>query len=138
MKSLPQKPRSRFVPLPESAARLNETLGTPEAFGHGSLIDALLKQVRDATSLDVKRTDFKLDMLPAHLFMNFRVVDEHGRQRGQGRNLAALKAELGGEARGALPGPGGHEGGQGRAGQPGQRRFRRKTGSCPTATCAGS
>ncbi len=102
LKSLPQKPRSRFVPLPESAARLNDTLGTPEAFGHGSLIDALLKQVRDATSLDVKRTDFKLDMLPAHLFMNFRVVDEHGRQRGQGRNLAALKAELGGEARGAF------------------------------------
>ena len=102
LKSLPQRPRSRFVPLPESAARLTEVLGTPEAFGHGSLTDALLKQVRDVTSLDVKRTDFKLDMLPAHLFMNFRVVDEHGRQRGQGRNLAALKAELGGEARGAF------------------------------------
>ncbi|WP_448252052.1 ATP-dependent RNA helicase HrpA [Ottowia oryzae] len=102
LKSLPQKPRSRFVPLPDSAARLAALLGTPEAFGHGSLTDALLGQVRDATSLDVKRTDFKLDMLPAHLFMNFRVVDEHGRQRGVGRNLPALKAELGGEARGAF------------------------------------
>jgi ATP-dependent helicase HrpA len=102
LKSLPQKPRSRFVPLPESAARLAQALGTPEAFGHGSLVDALLKQVRDATSLDVKRTDFKLDMLPAHLFMNFRVLDEHGRQRGQGRNLPALKADLGGDARGAF------------------------------------
>ncbi len=102
LKSLPQRPRSRFVPLPESAARLDELLGTPEAFGQGSLTDALLKVVREATSLDVKRTDFKLDMLPPHLFMNFRVVDEHGRQRGQGRNLAALKAELGGEARGAF------------------------------------
>ncbi|MCA0309245.1 MAG: ATP-dependent RNA helicase HrpA [Proteobacteria bacterium] len=102
LKSLPQKPRSRFVPLPASAAHLAELLGTPEAFGHGSLQDALLKLVREATSLDVKRTDFKLDMLPAHLFMNFRVVDEHGRQRGMGRHLAALKAELGGEARGAF------------------------------------
>jgi len=102
LKSLPQKPRSRFVPLPDSAGRLNELLGAPEVFGQGSLVDALLKQVREATSLDVKRTDFKLDMLPAHLFMNFRVVDEHGRQRGQGRNLGALKAELGGEARGAF------------------------------------
>ncbi len=102
LKSLPQKPRSRFVPLPDSAARLHEMLGAPETFGAGSLTDALLKRVREATSLDVKRTDFKLDMLPAHLFMNFRVVDEHGRQRGQGRNLAALKAELGGEARGAF------------------------------------
>ena len=102
LKSLPQKPRSRFVPLPASAQHLAELLGTPEAFGHGSLTEALLKLVREATSLDVKRTDFKLDMLPAHLFMNFRVVDEHGRQRGMGRHLAALKAELGGEARGAF------------------------------------
>jgi ATP-dependent helicase HrpA len=62
----------------------------------------LLRQVRDATSLDVKRTDFKLDMLSPHLFMNLRVVDEHGRQLGMGRNLGALKAELGAQARGAF------------------------------------
>ena len=102
LKSLPQKPRSRFVPLPESAARLAEKLGAPDAFGHGSLTDALLQIVRSETGLDVKRADFKLDMLPAHLFMNVRVVDEHGRQLGAGRNLAALKAELGGQARGAF------------------------------------
>ncbi|MDO5288499.1 MAG: DUF3418 domain-containing protein, partial [Pseudomonadota bacterium] len=102
LKSLPQKPRSRFVPLPDSAARLSALLGVPDSFGHGSLLDALLKLVREATSLDVKRTDFKLDMLPAHLFMHFRVVDEHGRQLGAGRNLPALKAELGGQARGAF------------------------------------
>ncbi|MBX9959897.1 MAG: ATP-dependent RNA helicase HrpA [Burkholderiaceae bacterium] len=102
LKSLPQRPRSRFVPLPESAAKLADVLGTEEAFGRGSLTDALLKQVRDITSLDVKRADFKLDMLSPHLFMNFRVVDEHGRQLGTGRNLGALKAELGAQARGAF------------------------------------
>ncbi|WP_137893637.1 ATP-dependent RNA helicase HrpA [Ramlibacter sp. 2FC] len=102
LKSLPQRPRSRFVPLPESAARLAEQLGAPELFGHGSLTDALLKQVRQITSLDVKRADFKLDMLSPHLFMNFRVTDEHGRQLGMGRNLGALKAEWGAKARGAF------------------------------------
>lgn len=102
LKSLPQRPRSRFVPLPESATRLAELLSAPERWTHGGLTDALLKQVRDQTSLDVKRTDFKLDMVPPHLFMNFRVVDEHGRQLGMGRNLAALKAELGAQARGAF------------------------------------
>ena len=102
LKSLPQKPRSRFVPLPESAARLTETLGTPEAFGQGALMDALLRLVREATSLEVRRADFKLDMLAPHLFMNLRVVDEHGRQLGTGRNLGALKAELGVQARGAF------------------------------------
>lgn len=102
LKSLPQRPRSRFVPLPESAARLAELLGAPERFGTGSLTDVLLRQVRDETSLDVKRADFKLDMLSPHLFMNFRVVDEHGRQLGHGRNLGALKAEWGAKARGAF------------------------------------
>ncbi|EHL23456.1 ATP-dependent helicase HrpA [Acidovorax sp. NO-1] len=102
LKSLPQRPRSRFVPLPESATRLAALLGAPERFGTGSLTDVLLKQVRDETSLDVKRADFKLDMLSPHLFMNFRVVDEHGRQLGHGRNLGALKAEWGAKARGAF------------------------------------
>jgi ATP-dependent helicase HrpA len=102
IKSLPQRPRSRLVPLPDSAARLYTALSEPSAFGASSLIDALLKICRDSTGVDIKRTDFKLDMLSPHLFMNFKVVDEHGRQMGAGRNLAALKAELGSQARGAF------------------------------------
>ncbi len=102
LKSLPQRPRSRFVPLPESATRLAAELSVPEVFGSGSLTEVLLKKVRDETSLDVKRGDFKLDMLSPHLFMNLRVVDEHGRQLGMGRNLGALKGEWGAKARGAF------------------------------------
>jgi len=102
LKSLPQKPRSRFVPLPAAAERLATFFADETRWAQGSLLDALLAQVRAETSLDVKRTDFKLDLLGAHLFMNFRVVDEHGRQLGQGRNLAALKSQWGGQARGAF------------------------------------
>jgi ATP-dependent helicase HrpA len=102
LKSLHQRPRSRLVPLPESAARMAAELNVPEAFGATGLVEALLKKVRDATQVDVQRADFKLDMLSPHLFMNFRVVDEHGRQLGTGRNLGALKAELGAKARGAF------------------------------------
>ncbi|MCW5627314.1 MAG: ATP-dependent RNA helicase HrpA [Rhodoferax sp.] len=102
LKSLHQKPRSRFVPLPDSAARIAEQFAAPEVFGHGSLVDALLRLVRERTSLDVKRTDFKLDTLSPHHFMHFRVVDDNGRQLATGRNLAAIKSELGGQARGAF------------------------------------
>ncbi|MBP6252552.1 MAG: DUF3418 domain-containing protein, partial [Rubrivivax sp.] len=98
LKSLPQRPRSRLLPLPETAAALAGSL----LFGDGSLSDALLKVVREKTQLPVQRADFKLDMLPAHLFMNLRIVDEHGRQLGMGRHLAALKAELGTQARSAF------------------------------------
>ncbi len=102
LKSLPQRPRSRFVPLPESATRMAAELSVPELFGSGSLTDVLLKKARDETSLDIKRTDFKHEMLSPHLFMNLCVVDEHGRQLGMGRNLGALKGELGAKARGAF------------------------------------
>jgi len=102
IKTLHQRPRSRLVPLPDTAARMAEQLNQPEVFGTGSLTDAVLKLVRDATAVDVKRGDLKLDMLPPHLFMNFRVVDEHGRQLGTGRSLAGLKGDLGVQARGAF------------------------------------
>ncbi|WP_404818595.1 ATP-dependent RNA helicase HrpA [Rhodoferax ferrireducens] len=102
IKTLHQRPRSRLVPLPDTASKMAETLNAPEVFGHGSLLDVVLKLVRLATSIDIVRADIKVDMLSPHFFMNFRVVDEHGRQLGTGRNLGALKAELGAKARGAF------------------------------------
>ncbi|MES2280081.1 MAG: ATP-dependent RNA helicase HrpA [Pseudomonadota bacterium] len=102
IKTLHQRPRSRLVPLPETAARMAAQLNQPELYGTGPLTDAVLKLVRDATAVDVKRGDLKLEMLQPHLFMNFRVVDEHGRQLGLGRNLGGLKGELGAQARGAF------------------------------------
>ncbi|MGI9133576.1 MAG: ATP-dependent RNA helicase HrpA, partial [Rhodoferax sp.] len=102
LKTLHQRPRSRLVPLPETASRFAQALQAPERYGAGSLIDALLKLAREATSVDIARADIKVDMLAPHYFMNFRLVDEHGRQLGQGRNLGALKAEWGKQARGAF------------------------------------
>ena len=97
-KSLHQKARSRLVPLPEFAAEFCELC----TFAEGSLMDALLKAVRERTQLAVQKADFKLEQLPPHLLMNLRVVDEHGRQLGMGRHVAALKAEWGTQARGAF------------------------------------
>jgi ATP-dependent helicase HrpA len=97
-KTLHQRPRSRLVPLPDYAAEFCEL----STFGQGSLMDVLLKAVRERTQIAVQRNDFKLEQLSPHLFMNFRVVDEHGRQLGMGRDLAHLKAELGGLARTAF------------------------------------
>lgn len=97
LKSLPQKLRRHCVPLPEYAVGFAQR-HAGERFGLGALTDALIADVREQTQVSLKPSDFKLETLPAHLFMNFKVIDEHGRQLAMGRNLAQLRAELGGQA----------------------------------------
>jgi ATP-dependent helicase HrpA len=63
-----------------------------------TLVDALCTDVRAQRGITCRPDDFKVETLPPHLVMNFKIVDEHGRQLGMGRNLAALRAELGQQA----------------------------------------
>ncbi|WP_321841697.1 ATP-dependent RNA helicase HrpA [Paraburkholderia bannensis] len=97
LKSLPQKLRRHCVPLPEYAAGFADRVGG-ERFGAGGLVEGLIADVREQKQLQLKTSDFKLETLAAHLFMNFKVIDEHGRQLAMGRNLAQLRAELGPQA----------------------------------------
>ncbi len=99
LKSLPQKLRRHCVPLPDYAAKFFERHQDPLRFAKGDLVDALIADIHMHTSARVLTGDFKLETLPAHLSMNFKVIDEHGRQLEMGRNLATLQAELGGQAR---------------------------------------
>jgi len=98
LKSLPQKLRRHCVPLPDYAAgfhaRWFDRLADP---GQG-LIDALIADLWEQVQVRVTPADFKLETLAPHLFMNFKVIDEHGRMLAAGRNLAQLKAELGRQA----------------------------------------
>lgn len=94
LKSLPQKLRRHCVPLPEYAGGFVDR----HPFGEGELIDVLIADIREQTGTMVRRADFKLETLPAHHSMNFKVIDEHGRQLEMGRNLAQLRAEFGGQA----------------------------------------
>ncbi|KQQ97576.1 ATP-dependent RNA helicase HrpA [Massilia sp. Leaf139] len=99
LKSLPQKLRRHCVPLPDYAARFVERIHAANAFGRGDLVDVLIADVRAETGVNVLTGDFKLETLPTHLFMNFKIIDENGRQLEMGRNLASLQAELGRQAR---------------------------------------
>ncbi|MDZ5635759.1 ATP-dependent RNA helicase HrpA [Janthinobacterium sp. GMG1] len=99
LKSLPQKLRRHCVPLPDYAAKFCERVHAAGVFGRGDLIDAIILDIRTQITINVLTTDFKPETLPAHHFMNFKVIDEHGRQLDMGRNLATLQAEFGGQAR---------------------------------------
>jgi ATP-dependent helicase HrpA len=58
------------------------------------LLQALARYIREQKQIDVPLDAFRLEQLPPHLLMNFRVVDEHGRQLGMSRNFAQLHSEL--------------------------------------------
>ncbi|MBP6020236.1 MAG: ATP-dependent RNA helicase HrpA [Burkholderiaceae bacterium] len=98
LKSLPQKIRRHAVPLPDYAAgffdRWFERANDPDS----GLLEAIAADMWQQLKIRPLRSDFKVETLPAHLFMNFKVVDEHGRMLSGGRNLDQLKAEHGKQA----------------------------------------
>ncbi len=97
LKSLPQRLRRHCVPLNQYAADFFARTDGRQV-GLKTLIDALIEDVREQTRVVCERSDFKTELMPAHLIMNFKIVDEHGRQLGMGRNLAELRSELGQQA----------------------------------------
>jgi ATP-dependent helicase HrpA len=90
-KSLPQKLRHQFGPLPEFV----DAFLAANVPGDTPVAQAIARHARRELNLAVPLDAFRPETLPAHLSMNFRVVDEHGRQIAMGRNLAQLRAELG-------------------------------------------
>jgi ATP-dependent helicase HrpA len=102
LKTLPQRPRSRLVPLPQSAERLCARLSEPQVFAHGSLMQRLCALIKEDIELAVSPQDFKPDMLSAHLLCHFVLMGEGNRMLAQGRHLAQLKSQFGAQARGAF------------------------------------
>ncbi|MFM7483815.1 MAG: DUF3418 domain-containing protein, partial [Burkholderiaceae bacterium] len=99
LKSLPQKLRRHCVPLPDYAAGFCDRVHETKKFAQGSLLDALIADVRTQTTVAIRLADFKLETLPAHHFMNFKLIDEHGRQLDMSRNLTSLQMAYGTQAR---------------------------------------
>ncbi|NMG67836.1 ATP-dependent RNA helicase HrpA [Azoarcus indigens] len=92
MKTVPQKHRHRLQPIGESAAAFMAAFEA-EAFDTDEpLLRMLQRFVEDRVQLKLPLESFRSENLNPHCFMNFRVIDEHGRVLGQSRNLAELRA----------------------------------------------
>ena len=105
IKTLPQKIRAKLVPVPDFVesfiAWVNE--GGEKRMKEG-IIPPLIEFIFSERGLNargwaVTPDAFRPDALPAHFFMNIKLIDEHGRQLDMGRNPGELKAEWGQEAR---------------------------------------
>jgi ATP-dependent helicase HrpA len=89
-KSLPQRLRQKLGGLDE----FTENFIIRESRAETPLAVALARFIREELNVEVPVDAFRADSAPPHLHMNFRVVDDGGRQLGMARNLAELKQEL--------------------------------------------
>jgi ATP-dependent helicase HrpA len=95
IRSLPKPIRVQFVPVTdtadEAAAKLRPS--------YASLFDALAEFLGKKSGTPVRRSDFDPQQLPPYLHLNFRVIDEHKRTLATGRDLDAIRRQLGLAAR---------------------------------------
>lgn len=90
IKSLPKTLRRNFVPAPNYA---DAFLSRSTPFD-APLLDSLEKELRRMTGVEVLREDWKLEQIPEHLKVTYRVVDHHNRKLKESRDLYDLKDGL--------------------------------------------
>ncbi|HEY9447010.1 MAG TPA: DUF3418 domain-containing protein, partial [Burkholderiales bacterium] len=109
LKALPKVLRKHLFPLPEQVTAFleeydREMQGEETGAKSGergrresrpSFSDAVRRFVQRRLGEPVPQDAWDDKAMPAHLKMNYRVVDEAGRELGTGRDLPALKAQLG-------------------------------------------
>lgn len=91
LKTLPQKYRHRCQPLDGFA----EEFCDAEHDTDEPLARALTRAIEEKIALKLPLDALRPGELRPHLFMNFRLLDEHGGTLAMSRNLAELRAEYG-------------------------------------------
>ncbi len=104
VKTLPQKIRSKLVPVPEFAAEFVAAASLANSPSDKALVPSLIHYILQTRGLNARGWEitpdaFRPDALPAHFSFNFRLVDEHERQLGLSRSLTELRGEWGGKAK---------------------------------------
>ncbi len=95
VKSLPKSLRRTFVPAPDTARQVTGRIGPDD----GPLLDVLGRELEALRGVAVPREAWQWDAVPAHLRMTFRVIDEKQRTVAEGKDLSALREQLGGRLR---------------------------------------
>jgi ATP-dependent helicase HrpA len=90
LRSLPKAVRRNLVPAPDYA---RAALAGVEP-GRGPLLPAIARELHRLSGVPVPPGSWRLDRVPDHLKMTFRVEDEQGRTVAEGKDLAALREQL--------------------------------------------
>jgi len=90
VKALPKTIRRVCVPVPDFVTGFLEQARV----GEGSVLEVLAVYIQSRTGLKLSAADWS-EAIPAHLLMNFRIVDDAGRELAMGRDWLILKNQLG-------------------------------------------
>ncbi|MDG2952029.1 ATP-dependent RNA helicase HrpA [Exercitatus varius] len=90
IKALPKSLRRNFVPAPNYA---DAFLARVTNFDK-PLTETLSNELRRMTGVNVDADEWKLDQIPPHLRITFRVIDEKGKKIAESMNLDELKFSL--------------------------------------------
>ncbi|MFO1418118.1 MAG: ATP-dependent RNA helicase HrpA [Methylotetracoccus sp.] len=88
VKALPKTYRIHYVPVPDYVDRIQPMLD----FRDGSLHQALSTALRKVAGVGPPADSFNEDLLPVHLRMNFKLIDENDVVVARSRDLNALRA----------------------------------------------
>jgi ATP-dependent helicase HrpA len=95
IRTLPKSLRVLFVPVPEHATKAAAELKPSD----GPVLDALAHYLGKVSGGPVRASEFQPETLPEFLRMNFRVVDDQGKEVAMGRDLGEIRRRLGMQAR---------------------------------------
>jgi len=98
IKSLPKSLRRSFVPVPDFA---DAVLANIKPLKDG-LLQSIASELQRMTGIVVPMEAWRLDDVPMHLRMNFRVIGAKSEVLASGRDLMQLRDTLGGKVRTAL------------------------------------
>ncbi|AKH38266.1 MULTISPECIES: ATP-dependent RNA helicase HrpA [Nitrosomonas] len=91
-KSLPKQIRRNLVPVPDYVTRFLEQQEPAEPM---LLSEALARFIQSQTGIKVPLDSWDDKPLPLHLQMNYKVIDDAGKELAMSRNLTELQAQLG-------------------------------------------
>jgi ATP-dependent helicase HrpA len=98
IKALPKSLRRNFVPVPDIVDKVLPNLQRKD----GSLQQSLARQLLRQTGVQLPPDCWDEAVLPEHLRMNIRVLDDTGKVLGSGRDLQALREQLAGTVQASI------------------------------------
>ena len=91
VKALPKTFRRVCVPVPEFVTGFLEQVSGKQ---NTPILETLAAYIQHKTTLKISHEDW-LEPIPAHLLMNFSIVDDAGHELGMGRDWRVLQKQLG-------------------------------------------